>query len=300
MAYRIDFDHSLEQEVRRIASHQLSAAIGLLKEQPEGPHEAVHDARRHIKRTRALYRLIRSDAKKFVKHEDDRLSKVGGELTQLRNAAAHLEAARYLQANVEAQENVGAIGRIAAALEGECEEVAGNEAAFKATIKTAIQGLRSAEKALADLDLSHKRKTTASCLATGWQKVDSKAIEALGSCVEPENSEAFHALRKRSQDRWMHARLLRPLWPTAMSAIGNEAKALVDVLGHEHDLTALADKLGKSASFRYSDDDKRAALEAISQQRRKLEAAGREAGSQLFDDKAARYSEIVERLIRAQ
>jgi CHAD domain-containing protein len=300
MAYRIDFDRSLEHEVRRIASHQLSAAIDLLKEQPEGPHEAVHDARKHIKRTRALYRLIRFDAKKFAKHEDDRLGKVGGELTHLRDAAAHLEAARYLHANVEAQAHVGAIGRVTAALKGECEEVAGNEAALKATIKTAIAGLRSAAKALADLDLSHKRKTAASCLATGWQKVDSKAIEALAGCVEPDNSEAFHALRKRSQDRWMHASLLRPLWPTAMSSIGNEAKALVDVLGHEHDLAALADKLEKSVSFRYSDEDKQAVLDAISQQRRKLEAAGREAGSQLFDDKAARYSEIVERLIRAQ
>lgn len=300
MAYRIDFDHSLVHEIRRIASHQLSAALDLLKEQSDGPHEAVHGARKRIKRTRALYRLIRSDATKFVKHENKRLGEIAGQLTHLRDASAHLEAARYLHANVESPAHADAIGRIASALDEECEEVDSDDATTRTTLKIAMTGLHSARKALADLDLSGKRKQAASCLATGWQKVDSMAIEALAACDEPENSEAFHALRKRCQDRWMHASLLRPLWPTAMSSIGNEAKALVDILGHEHDLATLAGKLEHSASFRYSDEDKQAALEAISRQRRKLEATGREAGSQLFDDKAARYSEIVERLIRTQ
>lgn len=58
MSYRIRPDRPLDDEVQRVAAHQLGKAMAVLTDRPQGLHEAVHAARKNIKRVRGLYRLI--------------------------------------------------------------------------------------------------------------------------------------------------------------------------------------------------------------------------------------------------
>src|SRR5689334_2251019 len=57
MAYRLSTD-DLAASFRRVAGEQLGGAAGGL-EDPDDPVEAVHDARKRLKKTRALLRLAR-------------------------------------------------------------------------------------------------------------------------------------------------------------------------------------------------------------------------------------------------
>ena len=57
MAYRLSLD-DLAASVKRVAGEQLGTAAGGL-ERPDDPVEAVHDARKRMKKTRALLRLAR-------------------------------------------------------------------------------------------------------------------------------------------------------------------------------------------------------------------------------------------------
>lgn len=296
MAYRIDFERPLEHEVRRIAAHQISEALDLLKRQQNGPHEAVHDARKCIKRARALYRLIRPEAGEFAGQQDDRLGNIAGELAHLRDVAALVEAAHYLQAGSTAKPESQALGHIARTLEKERDHLSEHLEKISATIATAIGALDDARQALSRLSLTDNRKKTADCLSRGWQLIDEKARKALALCTEATDDVPFHSLRKRSQDRWMHAMLLRALWPTAMIAIGHDAKALVDLLGHEHDLAVLAGQLA-APEFPNSDVDKQAALLAVARERQTLQRASLDAGRHLFDKKPQRDAEIVALLI---
>ena len=52
--------------------------------------------------------------------------------------------------------------------------------------------------------------------------------------------EALHEWRKRVKELWYHHTLLRELWPPVMAATGDEAHALADRLGDDHDLAVLA------------------------------------------------------------
>jgi CHAD domain-containing protein len=300
MSYRIDFDHSLECELRRIAGKQVAAAINLLKDQPKGPHEAVHDARKRLKRVRALYRLIKSHAKDFVDRENQRLTDTADELASLRDVAAVVEAAHYLQSKTVSKAEHQSLQRITRTLEAERDRLYGDTRKMEATIAAAISALEDAKDACSGLKLPSERKREAECLASGWQKIDSKARQVLETCVETTESAPFHELRKRSQDRWLQATVLHDLWPAALSAIRNEAKALVDLLGHEHDLAVLSGKIATTADFRNSDEDKEVALLAIVRERQALQRACRDAAKQLFDRKPKRDAEIVELLVRSR
>lgn len=96
MSYRVRPDRALDGEVHKAAAHQLGKAIAVLTDRPQGLHEAVHAARKNIKRVRALYRLIAPIAREFQQHENDRLRDMARSLSGLRDATALIEASHYL------------------------------------------------------------------------------------------------------------------------------------------------------------------------------------------------------------
>jgi hypothetical protein len=55
MSYRIRPDRAFDGEVHKAAAHQLSKAMAALTDRPQGLQEAVHAARKGIKRLWALY-----------------------------------------------------------------------------------------------------------------------------------------------------------------------------------------------------------------------------------------------------
>ena len=55
--------------------------------------------------------------------------------------------------------------------------------------------------------------------------------------------ELLHAWRKRAKDLWYHQRLLAPAWPDVLGAQAEEAHALTELLGDDHDLAVLAARL---------------------------------------------------------
>jgi CHAD domain-containing protein len=299
MAYRIDFASPFEEEIRRISAEQLSAAADLLENQPDGPYEAVHDARKHIKRTRALYRLIASADKDFAARENDRLRDIAANLAHLRDAAALAESTRYLEDQIAAGDVRDAIHKARSTLEKRRERIAGGKADIGGELTSAAAALAGASAALDDLQLPKSRKDIARCLARGWERTGRKATDALAACAGGDEEVPYHDLRKRAQDRWMHARLLRALWPGAMIAIQKTAKALVDELGHEHDLAVLGDHVARSRD-KVIADNREIILLAILEQRRKLQDLCRDAGGDVFRAGPDKQADAIRLLTKAR
>lgn len=238
MKYSLDLATPLPDEVRRIAAARLSGAAHLLAQQPDGLDDAIHGARRHIKQCRALYRLVRSKAKEFRKAENARLGDIGRRLSALRDAKALIEATDYLRHEIPTRANGMLMDRLARRLDQRRASMTGNPDDVAESLAFAERELAAAAEAIKDLRLPNAHRKAATCLAMGWETVGKKArasIEAAANGAE----EGFHDLRKRAQDRWMHAALLRDLWPTAMTAIQRQGKTLSDLLGHAQDLDIL-------------------------------------------------------------
>lgn len=247
MKYSLDLDEPLEHEVRRIASGRLAEAAELLRSRPDGLDEAIHQARRHIKQCRALYRMIASDAEDFQKMENKHLGDIARGLSRMRDAKALIEATEYLKREVPSKSNGMLMDRLAKRLDQRRKD-ATRQSDDAAAIAGAEHELMAAAEAASSLSLPHSGRKSAACLAKGWETVGRKAREAVAASSEG-NEDALHDLRKRTQDRWMQAALMRDLWPSAMIAIERQGKTLSDMLGHAQDLTILLDEVASSSDL---------------------------------------------------
>ncbi len=246
MTYRLRPNKPFVTEFRSVAESQLEKAIKLLAEQPRGPHEAVHDARKKFKRVRALYRLIQSDAKEFRRRENARIRDMAQTLSAVRDATALVETVDYLAASAGSPEEIAALTFASRTLTERRDRIASEEHDLPAKMKTAVTTCREAIRSVEELDLNFGERRTARMLAAAWKRQRQRAHAALHECHEHAGGEAFHELRNSGQTYWMNLSLLGGIWPSAMRAKQEQAKGLVDILGHEHDLSVLSELVNES------------------------------------------------------
>jgi CHAD domain-containing protein len=239
MAYRLRSSRPFAAEFRAVSEGQLKKAIGYLQDHPDGEHEAVHDARKRFKRVRALLRLVQPDAPDFRARENARIREAARSLSAVRDATALVETVGYLLDFAATPEEQAALEAARDALTTRRDHIAEEEHDLPAKMAAAVDNCRKAIDALEALELPDAPRKTARMLAKAWKKQLRKAHAALAACETEPGAETYHELRKSGQTYWMHLSLLRDAWPSAMKAKQAEAKTLVDLLGHEHDLSVL-------------------------------------------------------------
>ena len=298
MEYSIDFTESLESQVRRIARHRLEDAASLLDDMPDGTDNAIHGARKHIKQCRALYRLVADSAKEFQQSENKRLGDIARELSHLRDAAALMDVTQYLKHEINSKSNAMLMDRLAKRLERRHRRLTGDSEEASEILHKASRDLRQAASDVDRLGLPNGPRKGADCVVTGWDKVSKKARRAIAAAACGDHEEAFHDLRKRSQDRWMHAALISDLWPTAMISIQRQAKGLSDLLGHMQDLSVLDEAITTAPELVQDNVENEAVRDAIRTQQTKLREESLEQAGDLFRRSSPRDGKVIGRLIR--
>lgn len=240
MSFRIDPSKPFAHEVISAGQELIDGAVTILSEQPDGPHTAVHDARKKFKRLRALYRLVQKDAPEFRDRENARFRDIARSLAGARDAAALVETVDHLIGHSTSQPERQALSTVHEILGGRRDRIVLEDGDIENHIKAAIAQCSEGREALSQLSLPEGKDVGAKRVANIWKKQRDKALSALEQCHMEANSEHFHELRKCGQTYWMHLALLRRLWPSAMRAKQNDAKHMVDLLGYEHDLSVLA------------------------------------------------------------
>ena len=90
--------------------------------------------------------------------------------------------------------------------------------------------------------MSHWRleRDSFDALEKGLEKTYRRGRREFEAAMEEPTVESLHEWRKRVKHLWYHHTLLRSLWPPVMEVTGDEAHALSDRLGDDHDLAVLA------------------------------------------------------------
>ncbi|PTM94270.1 CHAD domain-containing protein [Mycoplana dimorpha] len=239
MSRTIKPDEPLDSEVRRIASHYLGRARSQLEDQPEGPHEAIHTARKQFKRIRSLYRLVAAADKAFQKAENERIGAMGRSLSASRDATSLVETARRLAGAAATAQQHMALERVHQRLVERRDALAAT-AAIDDLIRQAITTCDEAEQALDRFRFGDGHKRAAEILGRGWYKTGKRAALALRLARESGAAQRFHDLRKRTQDRWVHCRFLAEAWPVALLGTRTQAGRLVKLLGENQDIALLS------------------------------------------------------------
>jgi CYTH domain-containing protein/CHAD domain-containing protein len=239
-AYRLLADEDAAAGIRRVIASRLEKAAERLREPLDGDAraEAIHGARKDLKKARAALRLVREEV---------------GEETFERENHALRDAARMLSASRDAEVK---LETLAALVEGGAGDVPPGPAALwhdalsadrdrtvegeGGQIEAAIEAIGAVAARSPEWPLHH---TGWKLLSPGLDTAYTEGREAFEALPARPSFEAVHDLRKRGKDLWYQLRLLRDAWPAVLEPTAEEIHEFTDLLGDHHDLAVLADDL---------------------------------------------------------
>jgi CHAD domain-containing protein len=279
MPYRLKRSEPVPEAIKRAAAEQMAEAAGQLAK--DDPEIAVHEARRCIKKTRALLALVRGELGRIYRRENTCLRNVGRELSELRDAGAMLRTFDSLIEKHEAGLERGNLGGIRRGLESRkraAEQAAhARQAMARAIVK--LQGVR--ERAL-DWPL---RADAFPALAQGLEASYRRGRRSLKRAMKNQSTEDFHELRKSVKQHWHHMRLLESSWTMPIEARAHGLKELADWLGDEHNLAVLSEQLEKDPASYGDEAEIKLFLALAAQERQELQANSIALGCRLYEEK---------------
>jgi CHAD domain-containing protein len=238
MTYRLEPLNPVDRSVREIASAQIG---DLLAGDGEGKASAnsVHEARKALKRLRALLSLVREGLDGGdLKRERARIREIAASLAGARDAHVMLETARSLREGAMPRGCHAASKALIKLLEArpagaETQLASGGDGCLPVD---ALEEARASLEALPLGDLSFK-DLLGGFVAT-YRRGRAIHKEVLQGEAEDER---YHDLRKQVQQHWRHLQLLSKAWPKAMRPQIALAHELAEALGRDHDISVLAD-----------------------------------------------------------
>jgi CHAD domain-containing protein len=275
MSYRLDLGAPVPDALRAVLVERLEHALGALRDaNADTAAEAVHDARKDIKKARALLRLARPALPE---------ASYDNENAALRDIARSLSAAREADVLAETLELVATrlVGRMPELeLDTLCVRVAElaassrpQEAAGAGAIPEQTVG--ALEEAVTRARALELDRCDTSTLVAGSVRAYARGADALTVAQDDTTVEHLHDWRKRAKDLWYHQRLLRDAWPEVLKAQAGAADRLTKLLGDDHDLAQLAEHL----------PDEPIVLEAIAELRTEIQADAWELGRRVYAEK---------------
>jgi CHAD domain-containing protein len=224
-------DAAAVRKARRLCAARIVAAASALTGRPSD--EAVHLARRELKRARALLRLVRAGlpAASFAT-ANTALRDVGRMLGAARDAAVLRDLAR---------ETAAAAGVAPEALRPLVARLDRERRARRAAIDVPLArtALATARARL----LAARLEGDGAMLAVGFVRVYRRGRRAFAAAHAVPRPARLHAWRRHVKHYWHALETLAPAWPRLMTALAAEAHRLADVLGAYHDCTLLAVRL---------------------------------------------------------
>jgi CHAD domain-containing protein len=283
-AYRLEPGEPLPDGIARIARGRIDHALDELRGKSDStPEEAVHEARKDLKKLRALLRMTRAElGEDTFARENTCFRGAGRELAGVRDEDVMLDTLKELDVPA-------AMGlELRKAIQGHRDRNGGG--GRRAAAAGVVAMLREARGRVDDWPLE---RDSFDALRDGLKRTYRRGRRDFRAVRTAPSAEGLHEWRKRVKELWYHHTLLRALWPPVMQAVGDEAHALADRLGDDHDLAMLADWV------RDHNEAEPEFFEAVERRRLELQAEAMALGARLYADKPSAYVRRLRRLWKA-
>jgi CHAD domain-containing protein len=280
-AYRLGRGEPAGEGLRRIALGRLDHARDQLDVPGHDP-DGVHEARKDLKKLRAVLRLLRKRLGDDVYRREN---------SGARDTARMLAGARDAQVRLDTLDDLVAGGSVPGSM------VTG----FRARLEAEL-GARNAEhdagpEPMERIEATRARAAEWRVGGEGWDAVGPgikrsyrRGRARMSDALARPSVENLHEWRKRVKDLWYHLRVIAPAWPPVIDALAEEAHVLSERLGDDHDLAVL----GESARFHHDafadPADLDALLDAITDRRGRLQSEAVAIGRRLYADDPAAFA----------
>ncbi|MEA2362206.1 MAG: hypothetical protein QOD71_1351 [Thermoleophilaceae bacterium] len=289
-SFRFDPRESVPDEVRRVAQGRIDHAIDELRGKSDSSREeAVHEARKDMKKLRALLRLARGElGERVYRGENDSFRDTARELAGVRDADVMLATMGDLEERYG--ELPGAGRRLRPALVA--HRFRTSAGSLKPAAKAAVETLAEARDRVADWPLE---TDGFEAFEEGLGRIYRQGRRDFRAAQKLPSAERVHEWRKRTKDLWYHLSLLQDTWKPVVSALADEAHELSDRLGDDHDLAVLLEWAHRHASTLDGADPVLRGFDVIVQSRRKeLQDEAFAYGARLYADKPSVFVERLE------
>jgi CHAD domain-containing protein len=293
MAYRFKHGETIPQSVKRIASEEMTAAIGHLRGKRGAPKvESVHEVRKSLKKTRALLRLVRPQLGEFYDDENVRLRDTGHQLSELRDAGALigvLDQLRKRSHSAAAAKSFSSVRRVLSEQKRQLEEAPaarGLRPQLTAALKQAQRTIRYWPLETDGFD----------AIEAGLERTFRDGRNAMARARKTGRREDFHEWRKRVKDHWYHVRLLQKIWGDVMIAYEQSLKDLEDALGEDLNLAILEERVKAMASQNGHSVKAPLLAKTIDGARKEYRERALEIGRRVYAEKPREFTRQIRRL----
>jgi CHAD domain-containing protein len=270
-------------EVQRLLCHHLDQALKTLQGTQPLADAAVHSVRKQLKKGRADLRLLREalGSQRYA-YENTVLRDVARPLTAVRDARTFMDTLDKLVEHSGVQTQPLNLDRVRQALREEYGEVRQRVLDEGHTLELLEASLRAARARAQRWPLGGRGW---SVLGAGVKRVYRNGRAAFAVAQEEPSQEHFHEWRKQVKYLWHQLQVLQPIQLGQLMALADQAHALANTLGDDHDLALLAQKF-LAESDRFPERATMATLgDLIARRRTLLQAQALTLGHQLYDAK---------------
>lgn len=279
MAFRFRLDEPIEKGFRRIGVEQIERARRQLAAGTD-PASEVHEARKCMKRIRALLRLGRVGLGETVyRSENAHFRAIAASLASARDDHVLLETIVKLIAETESQTAAAALNRLKEAVTARRATQSADTAAGRAEADAALE---RAGRRFRRLDIA---PDTFATLEQGLVRNYRKGIERRDVAYAENTDEAFHGWRKCVQTHWRHLALLSRAWPALLGAHIEAGRILAQLLGDDHDLSLLRHEMAALEPGTLSPPDVHRIEDLIAARQKALRRAARPKADLIFAER---------------
>lgn len=278
MAFRLKLDEPIEKGFRRIAAEQVQRARAQITAGQDQVSE-IHEARKCMKRIRALLRLAREGLGEAVfQAENARFRAIATALAPARDESVVRQTLVKLATTSDAA-IAPAFERLIGALKGP----APGEAATATTSLDEVPALL--DRALRQVRRLRIAPDSFETLERGLVRNYRRGQKFLDLAYAEGSDEAFHDWRKCVQTHWRHMALLSRASPPLFEAHIAAARELSQILGDDHDLAMLKVRVAGLDPEDFPARDRETVEKLIDTQQRALRHAARHRGQMIFAER---------------
>lgn len=285
-AYTLLESEPVGDGIRRIVLARVDNALAELRGDTEStPAEAIHEARKDMKKIRSAIRLVRDAlGDDLYRRENQHYRDIGRELSGLRDAEVLVETLDALAERfgpAQDERYAGLRGRFQQELEARRED--GSQE-------------REMASAAAALVAGRGRVETWPLEGDGWELIAPgihrsyrRGRKRLREVEQRASDETLHEWRKRAKDLWYQLRLIQEAEPELIGTLAAQAHDLSDHLGDDHDLVLLREQAQRRSEDFGEAGDQRLLLELIDQRRGELQFAASSLGERIYSEKPKKF-----------
>ncbi len=297
--FRLRAEEPVAEGIRRVALGQIDEVLDRAEGRTDQePGTAVHESRKSLKRVRAVARLVRGELGDVeFERQNEAFRDAGRLLSGSRDSQVLIESLDGLTKRYPLEVRAIQLGAfrtgLARARDTASTDLDGDGGPLHGVESTLLPARESVEG-------WQLRKPGFDALGPGLERIYRRGRRAYSAAIKEPTAENLHEWRKRTKDLWYSLQLLEIADPARMKPLARTAHRLSELLGDDHDLVVLAQRVDACPQD-WADADAAALVRGLCERRRaELQVAAFGVGSRLYRDPAASFVERIERRWRKE